>query len=390
MSNPAVSNGELIKKVSGIITRREMSADAKGTVIQLTGADLGWHLAHNDAPLWFNFRYATLDKLANACLFPEEVFSKVRPGRYNAPNNWGFNEIAYSNSANRIMKQGDKKNEASEIERALQLSRLEWLSVQTQAAKDAIAFFVAQPGQKMSDVLIMWARRQGLLVNVSVDGDLLFFVPDYTQPATYQINHSSEAPFSAKNNVKQARKTDDLNSIYSHVTVVAENPISKRSNETALRRWVITVGRLYGRATSEDLFSSASAPETTDPLAGLTDDLTGQTEFPQLPFRRAAVIPDGEVGRKSTATRRAEWFIERNLFDAYTLQYTVAGHVQNGKFWESDTICDVRDYVFGVNDTWYVSDVKCTRDMNNGDQTEVTLHPKGLMREIAINQYKED
>ena len=67
LSSPAVRGGAPTLKVTGIITDRRAGSDNRGgTAIRVTGADLGWHLIHNDAPLWMNLRGVTFVQL---CIF---------------------------------------------------------------------------------------------------------------------------------------------------------------------------------------------------------------------------------------------------------------------------------------------------------------------------------
>src|SRR5262249_24973294 len=103
LSNPSVAGGARTPKATGIITQRELVSDARGTIIRVTGADLGWHLLHNDAPLWFNLRGVTFERLANACIFPHKVF-KDRRGNPVADPKWGFQGIRTDNAANRKLK----------------------------------------------------------------------------------------------------------------------------------------------------------------------------------------------------------------------------------------------------------------------------------------------
>jgi prophage tail gpP-like protein len=339
MSNPRVVGDDPTLKVTGIITQREATSDERGgTSIRLTGADLGWHLTHNDAPLWYNLRRGTLEDLAKACIFPQDVFRKdTDPG-------WGFaDEIRTSNERNRALKRG------------LRFSGAERTGFVASAISGSPVFVQVQPGQKMADLLIHYARRVGLLVGVTADKHLQFFLPDYEQAPSYTISCYRDRDRAGERNIVQrAQRSDTLDTIYTHVTVVGENPIYQLVNVGQVKQYSPQFGKLYGRARDESL----------------------------LPFRRRVTMSDGEIVVKPD--RRARWHQMRGIFDAQTITYTVGGHHQSGSWWESDTMCDVHDDVLGIEGPHYVAAVRCQRDFGSGDITVVTLKRPNLMTEIPL------
>lgn len=343
MRNPAVAGGALTLKVNGLVTGREASSDASGgTVIRVSGADLGWHLHNNDAPLWFNLRGASLERLAEACVHPEKVFPKdTDPG-------WGFKEeILHDNARNRSIK------------RKLPFTAAENLALRQAQEAGGTVWTQVQPGQKIADLLIQYARRLGLLVGVSVEGNLQFFLPDYAQEAAYSIAYPRSEQGRQRSNVISATRSDSLDPVYTHVTVVGESPIHQ-SVAGPVTTFVPQFATIYGRATTADWPSGATPP----------------------PFRRRAYISDGEITQKPK--RRAMWHQRRGLFDAQTLTYVVRGHHQGGAWWEADTMCEVRDEVLGVQGERYVSRVRCTRTEQDGDRTEVTLKRPDLLDEVPL------
>ncbi|HZU84523.1 MAG TPA: hypothetical protein VE987_16450, partial [Polyangiaceae bacterium] len=278
----------------------------------------------------------TLERLALACIFPQEVFPKdTDPG-------WGFrDQILISNTRNRSIRTGLKFSEGEQA--SFVAARMAGSPVYVQV----------QPGQKMSDLLISYARRIGLLVGVSADGHLQFFLPDYEQAPAYSIHHHHFGePEARKNNVQSARRVDQIDTVYTHVTVVGENPIYQIVNVGGVKTFSPQFGKIYGRWKDESL----------------------------LPFRRRVTVSDGEIVEKPN--RRARWIQMRGLFDAQALVYTVRGHHQGGTWWESDRLCDVHDSVLGIDGPMYVAQTVCRRDMQGGDVTELTLKPPNLLTEI--------
>jgi prophage tail gpP-like protein len=337
LSNPLVAGGSRTLKVTGIITQREAVSDAQGTVIRITGADLGWHLVHNDAPLWFNLRGTTLERLATACIFPHKIWSGERDP------NWGFQGIRAENIQNRRLKQ------------RLPFTPAEQLNFTLAAMNGQIVYVQVQPGQKIADLLIQYARRFGFLVGVSADGYLQFWLPkDQLDNAQYSIAYyPSDDLGSATNNVQAAQRLDSIDGLYTDLTAVGERPFPV--DVGAIKNVLPNFGKYRGRFRDSTL----------------------------LPFLRRAVFSDGDI-TEATKDARAEWRWMRGRFEAQTLTYRVRGHHQHGIWWESDTMCEVHDRVLGIEGDCYVSAVECRRDMQAGDVTTVTLKPPGLLTEIAI------
>ncbi len=336
LSNPSVGGGARTQKVTGVITQREVVSDARGTVIRITGADLGWHLMHNDAPLWFNLRGTTLDRLLEACIAPQNVFKGDRdPG-------WGFRGVRTSNLENRALK-----------------TRLRFTPGEREAFRQAtlsgtFLWVQVQPGQKIADLLIMFARRLGFLVGVSADGWLQVWIPNYSQAPLYTVHYHDAGDRDAnKNNVQLARRVDALDTIWTRVNVVGEKPYLTEA-ELAKKTFAPNVGKFRGKAAHDDA----------------------------LPFLHRLLFTDSEIDQH-TADLRAEWRYQRGLFDAQTVTYQLRGHHQGGTWWESDTMCEVHDSVLGLDGNYYVASVQCQRDMQGGDTTMLTIKKPDLLGAVG-------
>src|SRR5439155_6267734 len=97
LSNAAVDGGSKTAKVQkGVLVRRRRSSDlGGGTVTALEGADLGWHLVHNDAPLWLGLQGLSFREVLDCVLDPSWGFGlpsrtendtkrRLNPGRAGA------------------------------------------------------------------------------------------------------------------------------------------------------------------------------------------------------------------------------------------------------------------------------------------------------------------
>jgi len=317
LTNKDANGGQKTPKLVGIITHRDVASDGgSGTVITLRGADLGWHLLNNSGPCWQPLQGITFQTMLNKVV----------------DSSWGFAGVRTENDTNRKLKlgrAGAKIQLAPHVTIPLQRIQIE-------------------PGESIADVLILYAKRLGLLVNVSADGYLQVFTPNYSQPSRYVLNyHDVAEPESVKNNVERARLSETCESIYTEVTCVGEVvalPVGQAGDNP-------NVGKFRGR------FENTSA----------------------LPFLHRLVFADSEQLSKTLADFRATWRYQRGLFDSKTITYLVRGHHQNGVWWESDTMADVEDSVNGLRGRFYVSAVQCNRDMESGDTTEVTLKMPDLL-----------
>ena len=330
MKNQSVAGGQSTPKVTGVITNREVTVDNNGgTVIRITGADLGWHLMNNDAPLWFSLAGVQFEKLLNASIRPQDVFNKsTDPG-------WGFAGVRLGNIDNRNLKTTLKFPPSQAYQMSL-------------ATPTTPIWVLVEPGMKIADLLITFARRQKFLIGISADGWLQMFLPDYDQPVGYHLKHYRDDRRN-QNNVKSAKMSDDLGSIWTDVTVVGERPFLTLDQQATKAQSVgnPTFGKFRGYSSHHD----------------------------DLKFRHQITFSEAEMQGKTQADARALWKYQRGKFDAHTIQYTVRGHYQGGVWWESDMMCDVDDDVLNIHEPWYVSAVTCQRDMNNGDTSTVTLKP---------------
>lgn len=326
LSNPAVKNGAWILKHAGRITRRSHAISQQGSSLTLTCADLGWHLQNCCAPLWYNLRKARYPDL-----FDPSVFQRNRRGRryYFLDPSFGLTGVRFDNNINRRLKQGTREVAASQ-----------------QRDFDPVFAIQAEPGDLIIDKMTEYARRYNLLVNVSVDGKVQAFLPNYAAAPEYRIRNLSGAD-SAANNVIAAQMDEDARTLWTTVECVGEQ-------------------------VGTDLAPNADNPNATKKR--------GSVYHKELvPYEHRLTFSDSEMFREDLAQKAAEWKYKRGLYDSWFVDYTVSDHHQGGKWWEADAMCDVQDDELGLFGVFYIESVQCTADRENGDTTHVVLRKPGLL-----------
>lgn len=333
LSSPFVAGGAKIQKVTGRIIRRRLSCNAQGTVITLVCADIGWHLAHDDGELWFNLQSCTWETLILACIHPDQVFpGSVDPG-------WGFaDSVNFEGNLNARLNQGRQgvilENQASDT---VPLSRIQM-----------------EPGDKLFDVLSLYAKRLHLLVNVSRVGELQVYAPDYERDISYNFYcYPTTDPRRARNNVHEEGISleESIEEVWSELICVGEVPLPDLNDE-ALKQDNVNASKFRGLYTAPD---------------GLID------------FTHRGVFTDGEALYRGYATERARWKAHMGLFNGHVLTFTVRDHHQNGLFYDAESLCHIEFPVIGIGPaTYYISQVRCDRT-DAGDTTTITAHLPGLL-----------
>lgn len=321
VSDPRVRGGAKVQILTGIITDvDEESADGTGTVWNLSGADLGWHIVNNCGPLWLSLNGLTFGKTMDKVLDPS----------------WGFRTpTQLDNLNNRKISQG----------RAGIL-----------AARAPVDTFIPpicfESGDMIADKLITYARRAKHLVGVTVDGYLQIYRPDYTTESVGTLHYHKPSESTRKlNNVKRARIRKNIEGLYTDVTCV-------------------------GSVVVESVL-----PDRYNPHAG---NFRGHYSNPRaLPFKRLLTFSDSDVGVDGPdipqATARAEWKAKRGMFDSWTAEYHFRGHVMNGTFFAPDTMIAVEDTVHGIKGVYYVVARRFARSISGGTTTVLTLKKPNLL-----------
>jgi len=320
LRNPRVKSNQMTLKHTGIIVRRRQTASARGSIIQLDCADLGWHLTHNDAWLFY--------RLSN-----KPFYDLLRDPKFIDPS-WGIQGLSTDTKVDNDLRRG--------VNNARAQAQLDL------AALGTLVYLQVEPGDKVADLICQYARRINRIVNVSCDGFLQVWQPNYNRTPLYTIEfHGFDDPTRNRNNVLDVSVDEDISNIYTDVTCIGElvggdltlNPSDQNANK---RR-----GSFINRFA--------------------------------LPFIHRLNFADGDIFDVTPARKQAKWRYDRGIFDSWQAVYVVKGHHQNGEWWESDQLCTVRDSVHGIDTVLYVSSVRYDRD-SQGDRTTVTLRKPGLLQ----------
>jgi hypothetical protein len=347
LQSPLVAGGAKTKKITGLVVRRELTVnESGGTVIQIQGADLGWHLANNDGPFWFGLQDVTFGDLCTAFIHPDRILSASAAVDTGDPG-WGFgDEVLFSNVENTIAKQ------------KLDQRRRGVILAQQASVIDPLARIQVEPGEKLFDLLSLYAKRILCFVGVTADGSLVVFRPSVRDPDYHFYCYPTDDSRADRlNNVRAEgiRVVNDISERWTDITCVGELPLPDLQ-DGHIAQDNVNANKFYGRYL---------APDET---AGI----------PKLPFMHRLVFTDGEAMYRSFANDRARWKAFMGLFNSHVVTFTVRHHHQNGTWFESDTTCTLDFPVAGVSGTYYISAVRCDRD-DQGDRTFITAHKNGLL-----------
>lgn len=351
LQSPKVAGGAATKKRTGVIVKREVSAsDSGGTTIQLTGADIGWHLANCDGPPWFGLQGCEFDTLATAMIHPDRIFSGMEdPG-------WGFaDKVRYENVNNRLHKQ------------AVPQGRQGIVLANQAAALTKLYRIQVEPGEKLWDVFESYLKRLILFANVTAEGELVVYLPDYKQGPSYHFYCYPQSDSRRNtNNVKAEgiRRSDDVTERWGGVMCFGEVPLPDLIDQTVAQ----------DNINANKFHADIDVKKNTEVAGGLFTP----------PFFHLSTSTDGEALYGDLAKARATWRRNMGFFNSHVITFTVRGHHQGGKWYEPDTLCTVDFPVVGIGPTtYYVTAVRCDND-DSGERTQITCHVPGLLGEIGV------
>jgi hypothetical protein len=159
LQNPDVNGGAPTVKHRGVIVRRNPKINpSEGSVINITSADLGWHIQNSDAPLWMRLQGKTFADICDPATSP--FFDK----------SWGFTGLDFTGQPRRRLKLG--------LAAAL---------IEQQRLIQPVHVIQIEPGEKPSEKITEYARRINLLLNVSPDGKVCLFRPNDQQAPLYSL-----------------------------------------------------------------------------------------------------------------------------------------------------------------------------------------------------------
>lgn len=316
LQNPAVNGSLPTTRHRGVVvTRTPRITPTDGNTISIVSGDKGWHLVNSNVPIWVNLQNKTFADICSPTTSP--LFDPA----------WGFTGLVFDGNARRRLKMG--------------------VAVAAQAAQrvlDPVWRVQSEPGSSAGDLISEYAKRVGLLVNVSPDGKMCVFRPNDTAPPIYTF---------------RCRDGDPLNNLLEAEVV-----------ESATSRWteVVCVGEQFGYEGPND----PNNPNSTKKR--------GKVSHPgALPFVHRKCFADGEMFLNGLAQRRAEWEYQRGRWESFYLTVTVAEHYQGNLWLEADNVADVDIDAFGLQGRFYVQSVKCSGSKQNADVTQLVLRWPGTL-----------
>lgn len=364
LQNPNIDGGTPSLRQTGVIRARGADGSSGGDSIRIRGADLGWHLQQSATP-FYRLEQATMRDLVQKLILDN-------PG-------WGFKGVRSDNDLNRRLRQG----------RLAEQIRL------TNSVQTPYQVIQINPGESIIGVIQEYARRDGLMVNVSADGYLQLSNPNYDQPTSFQVNYHPAGSAEARTNnvIGETSLDEDGDLIYTEVTVVwdqlflgaAQGPFTAnpgRHAATYYRRTNSTQDVSVGTVAGLD-----GKPRPADnPITPTTAQATPLSAGPKFP--RRYVTSDSEPMTPEQGARRATWLAERMEFDAWVYRARLAGHSQGGKWITSDTLGAVNDSIRGVKGTLYAPSVRLDADRYGNNSTYVEMRKPGLLsnRRLVLNQ----
>jgi prophage tail gpP-like protein len=319
MADPAVRGGSDTLMFTGVVVSRDFMSDSQGSRMRVTCADLGWHLQNNTAPVWLNLRGLKWEVLLTRLI----------------DSSWGFAGTSVGLRLN---------NPRLKLGRAgAQLQ----IGSESNAYPAVLPRIQVEPGETCADVLIKYARLSKLLVNVTGDGYLMVYTPNYATKNFYAFEyHKSTEKDRDKNNLQSVTINDSIQGVYTDVScysVVLVQNYAVTNN--------VNQGHYHG-----DYHHPAD-----------------------LPFVHRLSFADAEQMSRPQAVNRAEWKAKRGKFDSWKYEVVVTGHQQGGSYFIPNVMCSVNDTVHGVKGNYYVQSVKMERSSSGGTQTTLTLREPNLL-----------
>lgn len=195
-----------------------------------------------------------------------------------------------------------------------------------------------EPGMTVFEVLRTYAMSRGLMFYAMPDGTFVFGRPRTGGGATYQLTCRRDG---YGNNVLAGERVDDISKRYSKVTVITQRQGQDADGMTA--------GTVNIKATKEDTTFPFYKPFVTR--------LNNDSQSPAL---------------------HARLLLEKQRHDGFSLSYRVPGHSQDGTNWRINEICQVKDEILGVSDSYLIYGRTFERS-KAGTFTRLRLGPPGVI-----------
>lgn len=331
--DPFVNGGEPRLWLRGVILNARAKSGMGGSTITLSGYDLGWLLT-SCAPFGrdMNLQGLSWPRMCQKLIDPSWLVPGAGIGKLSGSNGFGLRSII-GISTSRQVRQGriNAETEAVRKEQALAAraaNRTEITIANNLNTRAVMPKIMVQPGETVADILIRYAKLEQRFINVTPDGDLCFFFPDYTTPPQYAYNYNWDDALAERNNVEDAARDVDGGQVSNLLECVSS--------------------KLYAMAIAE----------TDNPMEGLETGFAKHYNLSSDYFLRRLTFSDNERYDAARAKVRAEWRYKQGIYASETVTLTAQGHSQNGLAFASNGRANVRSDKLGVNRVMYQSAVE--------------------------------
>lgn len=318
--HPEVANGAWVRQFTGRVTSIETGSDAGGGSVIVVGAmDLGWHLTSSCAKPLQNL---------NGIRFHELLEKLIHP-------TWGIKPPTNDALGNTKLKQGRlgvTRNLAPKLGAVL-------------------PYIQTEIGQTPWDIIAPYASREGYLVNIGADGELIYFRPDYAQPALYRaIYHGARDSRRNENNLTgRPAVHESIDGYY-----------------TRVQCWSTVV-------------RAPAIQNTENPNASYTRSAISVDDSP-LHFFRELAFSDCEAINHSMREQYARWRQGKAEFGCWEYTAEFPSHHQGGHFFTSNSMVTVDDSVNGVPlASYYVQRVQRSVTLRGGTKTKMLIRKPRLL-----------
>ena len=196
-----------------------------------------------------------------------------------------------------------------------------------------------EPGMTIFEVLKTYAASRGLMFFALADGTFVFGRPKAKGEPVFTLTCSK----SGGGNILEGEEVDDISKRFSKVTVI-------------------------GQRQGQD----------GDGLdASVVNSPSGVALDPDFPFYKPYVTRDNNDSQSPEL--HARFWMEQQRHQGYQLHYKVQGHSQNGKNWQINELCRVRDEVLGVDGVYLIYGRKFERSRESGTIARLKLGMPGLV-----------
>jgi prophage tail gpP-like protein len=329
--------------------------------------------------------YGLMRNVVNSCMDPETkiVAGTTLEGAIKRIfNDYGFKKFDINDDANRNIITG------SDVGYKISGSRLK---AQVHNLQRQINHILSpKHGEGSYEFVARVAKRFGLHLWLSADGETVIAGhPDYDSPSLYKLYHNLKDPDRAYNNVLEGSASIDWDNQVS--MIIAEGSsgggnFQKTSSKiimlneftaidyaallfgktNAINQGVLDLVKRYKNKGSKLLGTRKGIIANLPTIAMTGGSATSGTFKPSFLY-----------DQYSHNTRELEFFTRRKMSELqtkfFTLNYTVAGHSNQGSVWAVNTMCSVEDNSLQAKGNFWIKRRTLSKSRSGGTTTRLEL-----------------